>query len=111
MDSTLVKANTTLVLTATPDVGFDFIGWEGGINSQENPLSVVVTSNLSLVARFAPHVFSEDFESGGLTHLPWTTSGDKPWQVETAAPRSTPGTGSAIARQLPQVMFLTGRSQ
>jgi len=99
--STLVKANTTVVLTATPDLGFDFTGWTGSTNSQANPLSVVVTSNMSLAARFAPRVFSDDFQSGGLTHLPWTTSGNATWRVDTAAPHSSPGAGSGAARRLP----------
>jgi hypothetical protein len=100
LGTNLVGANTTMVLTATPDIGFDFIGWTGSTNSQENPLSVVVNSNLSLVAGFAPRDFSDDFESGGLTELPWTNSGDAPWRVEAATPRSGPGNGSAT-RQLP----------
>jgi len=67
-----VKPNTTVVLIASPDPGFDFAGWEGGTNSQQNPLSIVVASDLSLVASFHPTRVSDDFESGGLTHLPWT---------------------------------------
>jgi hypothetical protein len=42
-----------------------------------------VTTNTSIVAQFAPVVFSDDFESGTLTHLNWATAGNAPWVIES----------------------------
>ena len=53
------------------------------MTSTANPLSVVVNRNMSLTARFRARQFTDDFESGGLTALSWTTSGDKPWLVQS----------------------------
>ena len=101
LSSTSVKANTTVVLVATPDAGFDFAGWEGGLISAQNPLSVVMTADMSLTARFTPHVSSDDFVSGNLAHLPWSSSGDATWLVQTALPRAGVVTNAAVIRRLP----------
>ena len=61
------------------------MGWRGGLD--DNPLSVVVNSNLSLTAHFVGVVFTDDFESGDLQHIAWITNGPavgaKPWFVQT----------------------------
>jgi hypothetical protein len=45
----------TIILEATPDEGFSFIGWHGeGLENptDENPLTVVLDSNKSIIANF-----------------------------------------------------------
>ncbi|MBI3415833.1 MAG: M36 family metallopeptidase [Verrucomicrobia bacterium] len=101
LNSAAVKANTSVVLVATADPGFDFAGWSGGVTSTQNPLSIVVTSDLSLTASFVPHTASDDFNSANLTHLPWTTSGSAPWVVPTASARTATTTNGPANRKVP----------
>ena len=75
--------DSTVVFTAVPAQNYEFADWEGDVTSTANPLSVVVNRNMSLTARFRARQFTDDFESGGLTALSWTTSGDKPWLVQS----------------------------
>src|SRR5207244_3553452 len=72
------EGNNALVLMAIPDAGFEFVGWTGGVTSTNNPLSVMLTGNLAVTAQFKAVGFSDDFESGSLTRLPYTTSGNAP---------------------------------
>jgi len=53
------------------------------VTSTANPLAVVVNGVMSLTARFRAHEFSDGFESGALSVLPWVTSGNKPWLVQS----------------------------
>jgi Pro-kumamolisin, activation domain/Divergent InlB B-repeat domain/Glucodextranase, domain B len=74
---------STVMVTATPDQFFDFANWSGGSAAVANPLSIVVNSNVTLTANFQPIVYSDDFETGNLLQLPWATSGNLPWVVQT----------------------------
>jgi len=76
-----VEANSTLTVAATPDHNYDFGGWQGDIKSPLNPLSVAVTTNLTINAVFLPKAFADDFETGNLSKLPWAGGGDAPWVV------------------------------
>jgi hypothetical protein len=82
--STIVDlaAGTEVVLTPTPSPGYRFDQWSGAIYSFVSPLTLILTTNTLVVAHFIPVIFSDDFESGTLTHLSWTTAGDGPWSVE-----------------------------
>jgi len=75
-------SNSTVVLTATPDTFFEFDSWTGAFSSTANPLSIVVNSNLTLVAHFHKISFSDDFETGDFLSLNWTFGGNVPWLVE-----------------------------
>ncbi len=77
-----VGSNTTVLITATPDPFFEFDSWTGAFSSTANPLSLVVNSNLSLVAHFHKISFTDDFESGDLLGLNWTVGGNVPWLIE-----------------------------
>jgi large repetitive protein len=48
-----------VVLTATPNVGYDFIGWSGSAIGTANPLSLVMTNSKTLTANF--RVPGDDF--------------------------------------------------
>ncbi len=78
-----VVSNATVVLTATPDQFFEFDSWTGSFPASPNPLAVVVNSNINLTAHFHPASFSDDFETGNLLKLGWTTNGNSPWLVQS----------------------------
>ena len=79
-----VVSNSTVLLTATPDQFFEFDSWTGSFPSSPNPLAVVVNSNINLTAHFRPASYSDDFETGNLLKLNWTTGGNSPWLVQSA---------------------------
>ncbi|MEI9864653.1 MAG: protease pro-enzyme activation domain-containing protein [Limisphaerales bacterium] len=74
---------SAMTLLAVPAVAGQFNNWSGNIASSNNPLTVVVQSNLSLAANFAPIAYTDGFESGNLSHLTWVTAGSAPWFVQT----------------------------
>jgi uncharacterized repeat protein (TIGR02543 family) len=76
-------ADSTVTLYAIPNPDYDFVGWTGEVTSSRNPLPIVMTGDQTLTAQFAPHAYADDFETGGFTKLPWTTSGDAPWIVQS----------------------------
>ncbi len=43
---------TSLELTATPDARYEFIGWTGDVESNENPLTIRLDSTMNVVANF-----------------------------------------------------------
>jgi uncharacterized repeat protein (TIGR02543 family) len=46
---------TELILTATPDEGYEFVNWSGDVNSTDNPLTLTITSSLNITANFTPN--------------------------------------------------------
>jgi hypothetical protein len=74
---------STVMLSAIPFATSQFNNWSGDVSSSANPLVLVVQSVLNLTANFVAFPFTDGFESGGLSHLPWTTAGDAPWFVQT----------------------------
>ena len=42
----------SITFTATPDAGYVFRGWSGGLSGTENPLTVVMSQDLSIQANF-----------------------------------------------------------
>lgn len=81
---TLFQNNGIATLEVRPDGGNVFEGWEGSINSLDNPLDLVVTEDIRVVANFAPISLTENFETGDFGHLQWKTSGDAKWFVQSA---------------------------
>jgi hypothetical protein len=78
-----VVSNTTVTVTATPNIQYQFNEWSGSVLSLSNPLTVTVRSNLSLAGSFLPLPPTDGFESGNLTQLPWTSAGNQPWFIQT----------------------------
>ena len=78
-----VALNTTVVLTPVAAANYQFDTWSGGVVSISSPLILVLNSDLQVTAHFLATVFSDDFETGTLAHLPWATSGNKPWSIES----------------------------
>ena len=79
--SSYVQADSALLVKATANPNFDFTGWSGSVVSLDNPLSLVVRSNLNLNPSFAPHAFVDDFETGNFTKQHWILGGG--WTVQT----------------------------
>jgi hypothetical protein len=78
-----VATNTTVLLTPVPVADNQFDSWSGDAVSISSPLTLIVNDNLSVTAHFLAVIFSDDFESGTLLHLPWTSSGNQPWVIES----------------------------
>ncbi|MGD0087980.1 MAG: protease pro-enzyme activation domain-containing protein [Verrucomicrobiota bacterium] len=76
-------SGANVLLTGFPDHNDQFGTWSGSVNAPNNPLSIPVTGNLTVTANFTARQFTDGFESGDLSHLPWTTAGDVPWFVQT----------------------------
>jgi subtilisin family serine protease len=52
-DSSNIKKNDSVVLTAIPNSGYVFESWSGDINSSQNPLTFTITQDLTIEAHFA----------------------------------------------------------
>ena len=48
----LYSPDTTVILTAVPESGFQFSGWSGDFNGTQNPISVTMNSHKSITALF-----------------------------------------------------------
>ena len=55
------NAGATATLNANASSGYVFSGWNGDVNSTNNPLSITIDSNLSLVANFSPEISNPVF--------------------------------------------------
>ncbi len=71
-------------LRAVPDPFFQFESWQGGLASTENPFSLVVLGDLIFQAVFRPMEFTDGFEAGDFSALPWLSSGRVPWAVQSS---------------------------
>jgi hypothetical protein len=70
-------------LAAIPEPNHVFTGWSGAVTGEANPVSVAVTTNLTVRAHFRLVGVTDDFESGTLAQLPWQTTGTNAWRVTT----------------------------
>jgi hypothetical protein len=76
-------ASNSVVLTAMPNPYYAFSDWSGSVSSSTNPLSIQVLGDLNLTATFQTVAFTDGFESGDFSHLPWRFAGNVPWTVQT----------------------------
>ena len=79
---TLFAHNGLARLEVRPDGGNVFEGWQGSLNSMDNPLDLIVTENIKVMANFGPISLSENFETGDLGHLQWKAIGNADWFVQ-----------------------------
>lgn len=82
--SGLYPAFSTVSLSALPDPYYQFSHWEtpgGVLVSRANPFNLLIHSDTNLTARFSPKLYTDDFESGDLTRLPWQSSPESAWGV------------------------------
>jgi hypothetical protein len=82
--SGLYLAGSTQYVTALPSRDFQFVSWQGSIESAQNPLMLVMTQNHTLSATFKVISYTDGFESGLLsTNLVWSSGDSVPWQVQS----------------------------
>ncbi|MBL9134330.1 MAG: hypothetical protein JNK85_00615 [Verrucomicrobiales bacterium] len=82
-----------VTLTAIPQDDFAFVSWEGDVVSTENPLTLVMTRNLRVTPRFRTARFTEDFETGDFSRIPWALENPR-WVLQT----NSVGAGMFAAR-------------
>ena len=65
--------NEAVILTATPTLGYSFVGWSGDTTSTDNPITVTMNANKSYTATFAINTYiisTIAYGSGTVTKLP-----------------------------------------
>ncbi len=84
----LYPAGSTQAVTALPEPGFFFAGWQGTVTSGANPLFLVMDRNYVLTAQFRPlaytYTFEPPFNATSLRQPPWQSGSVQPWQVQSA---------------------------
>ena len=80
---TLFVHNGVVQLKVKPHGGYVFDGWEGSINSMDNPINLHVTKDMAIKANFSQLVLTETFESGAFDRNQWKTVGDSDWIVQS----------------------------
>ncbi len=90
-----VTSGTSVTLTATPDVGYEFVGWAGDTTaaSTVNPLVVKVVKDRNILANFRPAAGSNLLKNGDFA----TTTTD--WQFNLNAEGAATGSISYAAKQ------------
>jgi len=79
----LYSGGSEIELVAVAVEGYEFTGWTGSINSLDNPIRLVVTDDTAIKANFSLKSLSDDFESGDLARLPWSTDKTDGWFVQS----------------------------
>ncbi len=70
------------VVTALPERGFVFTGWQGSVNTTQNPLVLVMDKDYTLTASFRVVGYTEGFESGNFgNRFAWASNGNAAWVV------------------------------
>jgi uncharacterized repeat protein (TIGR02543 family) len=41
-----------VILTATPEEGYEFQGWSGDLTGTDNPTNITITKNMTITAHF-----------------------------------------------------------
>jgi uncharacterized repeat protein (TIGR02543 family) len=62
IDGTEFAENTEVILTATPDAGYEFAGWSGDTTGSDNPLTVTMDANKDITANFIPGTSIREME-------------------------------------------------
>ncbi|MBI2924589.1 MAG: S8 family serine peptidase [Verrucomicrobia bacterium] len=108
----LFPASSVAVFTAAPEPNFDFVGWlVGDQPAAGNPLQVLVNAALTVNAQFRPRGYADDFETGDLRQLPWSSAGGQPWLVqgESVSAGQFAARSGAIGDQAQSALLLTAR--
>lgn len=79
----LYAKDSEVEVKALAEEGYEFSGWSGSINSLDNPIRLVVTDDTAIKANFSPNSLSDDFESGVLDRLPWSTDKTDGWFIQS----------------------------
>ena len=57
---------SSINLSATPNDGYEFSSWSGGISSNDNPLSFQLNSDIKVVANFSEVDLNSDIDNDGV---------------------------------------------
>jgi hypothetical protein len=76
-------SNSVQTLLAIAAPGFVFAGWAGTVASTNNPLVLRMTRNFTETAAFKINQYTDGFDTGDFSALPWYFAGDAPWFIET----------------------------
>lgn len=57
---------SSIKLSASPNDGYEFSSWSGGISSNDNPLSFQLNSDIKVVANFSEVDFNSDIDNDGV---------------------------------------------
>jgi hypothetical protein len=82
------RSGARATLTAIPDINFEFSGWEGDVQSLNNPLTLQMMQNYTVRGTFrlisntnAP--VTDGFETGNFKQLAWQFPSGSYWIVQT----------------------------
>lgn len=71
----LFESGDVVQLTATPEPGYKFTGWQGDVAGSANPVQFIISANTSVAAVFAPRIAPRMDLGGNLEGLvDWTTA-------------------------------------
>jgi hypothetical protein len=89
-----VDTGATVTITATPDAGYDFIGWSGdtAAAASVNPLKVKAMKDRSILAEFRPAAGTNLLKNGGF-------ASDADWQFNIHTEAGAAGTASYASGQ------------
>ena len=51
-DKAVYQLGRKVILNAVPDDGYEFAGWSGGLSGTDNPVTVIMHANRTIVANF-----------------------------------------------------------
>src|SRR4029077_9789496 len=94
--------NASVLLTATPNAGFAFVGWSGDVTDSTNPLAVLMDTNKSITASFistATDIILDNTNPGVTFNGAWqtgTSSVDKFGSDYRFASTATGGLSNAV---------------
>ncbi len=98
----LYENGTTANLSATPGTGYHFVKWSD--DSEENPRSIVVNSEVAFTALFAPNQYTLSFNTDGGTAIADITQDFTTAVTKPADPTKTGYTFSGWDKEIPATM-------
>lgn len=103
-DATNYDNNASVTLTAVPEAGYYFTGWSGDATGTNNPVSVIVTQNMSVTAGFAMNLItvlvdhaSISVPEGGLTNFQVKLSAQPTGDTVVAVARTSGDTDITVS--------------
>ncbi|MCB1124888.1 MAG: hypothetical protein KDM81_00220 [Verrucomicrobiae bacterium] len=79
---------STQEITAFPERDYVFLGWTGSVDSQDNPLTVLMDRNYTLEAHFEAvrhqWTFEPPFKDADLGTTPWVNGSAAPWRLTSS---------------------------
>ena len=54
------ESGAQVTITATPNIGFSFVGWSGTVSGFNNSITIVISENTTIIATFEPIIYLDD---------------------------------------------------